>query len=150
MSYWLMKSEPDVFSIDDLKRTGTEHWDGVRNFQVRNMLRDNFCRGDLAFFYHSNCKIPGIAGIMTVSREGYPDFTALDPESKYYDPKSTADNPRWYMVDVKFKRKLKRLIPLDDLKNDPELRDLPLVKRGNRLSIMSLTETQWQRILSHE
>ncbi|HEX7027955.1 MAG TPA: EVE domain-containing protein [Gammaproteobacteria bacterium] len=150
MSYWLMKSEPDVFSIDDLKRVGTEHWDGVRNFQVRNMLRDNFRRGDLAFFYHSSCEIPGIAGIMSVSREGYPDFTALDPESTYYDPKSTADNPRWYMVDVKFKRKLKRLIPLEELKSDPELQDLSLVKRGNRLSIMPLTEMQWQRILSHE
>lgn len=150
MNYWLMKSEPDVFSIDDLKRVGTERWDGVRNYQVRNMLRDDFRKGDQAFFYHSSCKIPGVAGIMTVSREGYPDFTALDPDSKYYDPKSTADNPRWYMVNVKFKRKLNRVIPLEALKSDPELQDLPLVKRGNRLSIMPLTEAQWHRILSHE
>lgn len=150
MNYWLMKSEPDVFGIDDLERVGTEHWDGVRNYQVRNMLRDDFRKGDLAFLYHSSCKIPGVAGIMSVTRAGYPDFTALDPESKYYDPKSTAASSRWYMVDVKFKRKLKRVIPLETLKNDPALHDMPLVKRGNRLSIIPLTEMQWQRILSHE
>lgn len=150
MNYWLMKSEPDVFGIDDLQRAGTEHWDGVRNYQVRNMLRDDFRKGDLAFFYHSSCKIPGVAGIMSIARAGYPDFTALDPESKYYDPKSTPDTPRWYMVDVKFKRKLKHVIPLETLKNDPELQDLPLIKRGNRLSIIPLTEMQWHRILSHE
>lgn len=150
MRYWLMKSEPDVFSIDDLNRVGTEHWDGVRNYQVRNMLRDDFRKGDLAFFYHSSCKIPGIAGIMTVARGGYPDFTALDPNSKYYDPQSSADNPRWYMVDVKFKRKLKNIIPLETLKSDPGLQDMPLVKRGNRLSIIPLTVMQWHRILSHE
>lgn len=150
MNYWLMKSEPDVFGIDDLKRVGTEHWDGVRNYQVRNMLRDDFCKGDLAFFYHSNCKTPGIAGIMSVTRTAYPDLTAFDPNSRYYDPKSTPDNPRWYMVDVKFKRKLKRVIPLETLKHDPELQDMPLVKRGNRLSIVPVTEIQWHRILSYE
>lgn len=150
MNYWLMKSEPDVFSIDDLKRVGTEHWDGVRNYQVRNMLRDDFSKGDLAFFYHSNCKTPGIAGIMSVTRTAYPDLTAFDPGSRYYDPKSTPDTPRWYMVDVKFKRKLKRVIPLETLKSDPELQDMPLVKRGNRLSIVPVTEIQWHRILSYE
>jgi predicted RNA-binding protein with PUA-like domain len=150
MNYWLMKSEPDVFSIDDLKRVGTEHWDGVRNYQVRNMLRDDFRKGDLAFFYHSNCKTPGIAGIMSVTRTAYPDLTAFDPGSRYYDPKSTPDTPRWYMVDVKFKRKLKRVIPLETLKSDPELQDMPLVKRGNRLSIVPVTEIQWHRILSYE
>ena len=150
MNYWIMKSEPDVFGIDDLKRKQTEHWDGVRNYQVRNMLRDNFKKGDLAFFYHSSCDIPGIAGIMTVASDGYPDFTAQNPESKYYDPKSTPENPRWYMVDVRYKRKLKRIITLEELKNDPKLQNLPIVKRGNRLSIIPISEIHWLRILSHE
>jgi predicted RNA-binding protein with PUA-like domain len=150
MNYWLMKSEPDEFSIDDLHRVKTEKWNGVRNYQVRNMLRDDFREGDLAFFYHSSCAIPGIAGIMKVSRTGYPDLTAHDPESKYYDPKSSPEDPRWYMVDVSFERKLKQFITLEILKKDPELQGLPLLKRGNRLSITPLTEQQWQRILSHE
>lgn len=150
MNYWIMKSEPDAFSIDDLKRMGTEHWDGIRNYQVRNMLRDDFKKGDQAFFYHSSCKIPGIAGIITIACDGYPDFTAQDPESKYHDPKSTADNPRWYMVDVKYKRKLKHLISLETLKHDPQLQDLAIVKRGNRLSIVPISEEHWHRILSHE
>ena len=111
---WLMKSEPDVFGIDDLlQRPGkTEPWDGVRNYQARNMMRDEMEKGDLVFFYHSNCDAPGIVGIMTVAREGYPDPTAFDPDTKYFDPKSDPDKPRWYMVDVKYKRKLKRTITL--------------------------------------
>ncbi|RMG59240.1 MAG: EVE domain-containing protein, partial [Gammaproteobacteria bacterium] len=115
MNYWLMKSEPDVYGIDDLEREGTDHWDGVRNYQARNMMRDQMKKGDLVFFYHSNTEVPGIVGIMEVAREGYPDPTAFDPEAKYYDPKSDPDNPRWYMVDVKFVRKLKRVIPLAEL-----------------------------------
>lgn len=150
MNYWLMKSEPDEFSIDDLRRVKTEKWNGVRNYQVRNMLRDDFRLGDLAFFYHSSCAIPGIAGIMSISRAGYPDFTAHDPESKYYDPKSSPENPRWHMVDVSFERKLEHIITLETLKKDPELQGFPLLKRGNRLSITPLTEQQWRRILSHE
>ena len=152
MNYWLMKSEPDVFGIDDLKAAPkrTEHWDGVRNYQARNMMRDEMKRGDLVFFYHSNCKTPGIVGIAKVVKEGYPDFTAFDSKSKYFDPKSTTDNPRWFMVDVKFVRKLKRTIALEELKGDRHLAGFPLIRRGNRLSIMPVTERQWHYILSLE
>ncbi len=109
-----MKSEPDVFGIDHLekRRRQTEHWDGVRNYQARNFMRDSMKKGDQVFFYHSNCDQPGIVGIAEVVKEGYPDHTAFDPESKYYDPKSTPENPRWFMVDVKFVRRLKRTISL--------------------------------------
>jgi predicted RNA-binding protein with PUA-like domain len=154
MNYWLMKSEPDVFGIDDLKAAPrkTDHWDGVRNYQARNMMRDEMKRGDLAFFYHSNTKEPGIVGIMEVVREGYPDFTAWDPKSKYYDPKSTPEDPRWFMVDLRYKRKLKRVITLQELKDEhaEALADLPLLRRGNRLSIMPVTAEQWEYILALE
>lgn len=152
MNYWLMKSEPDVFGIDHLRKRPkqTEHWDGVRNYQARNMLRDQMQVGDRIFFYHSNCTEPGIVGIARIVRAGYPDHTALDPEGKYHDPKSTPENPRWYMVDVKFERKLARTITLDELKGHPELADMPLVRRGNRLSIMPVTAAQWEFILSLE
>ncbi|OOG24800.1 EVE domain-containing protein [Thioalkalivibrio denitrificans] len=147
MAYWLMKSEPDVFGIDDLKRVKVEPWDGVRNYQARNMMRDEMKKGDQAFFYHSNCEVPGIVGIMTIARAGYPDDTAFDPEAKYYDPKSDPDNPRWYRVDVRFKRKFRKVIPLSELKTCPELADMPLVRKGNRLSIMPVTPEQWQFIM---
>lgn len=150
MNYWLMKSEPDVFGIDHLKAVKVEPWDGVRNYQARNMMRDQMKKGDLVFFYHSNTDVPGIVGIMEVVKEGYPDHTAFDPEAKYYDPKSDPDNPRWYMVDVKFKRKLKRTIALSELKERPELEEMPLVRKGNRLSIMPVTREQWDFILSLE
>lgn len=150
MQYWLMKSEPDVFGIDHLKEVGVEPWDGVRNYQARNMMRDEMKKGDKVFFYHSNCKEPGIVGIMSVVREGYPDHTAFDPEQKYYDPKSDPDNPRWFMVDVKFSRKLKRTISLQELKADPALQGMPLVRKGNRLSIMPVTAEQWEHILGME
>ena len=152
MNYWLMKSEPDVFSIDDLQaRPGkTEHWDGVRNYQARNMMRDQMKKGDLVFFYHSNCQVPGIVGIAQVVRAGYPDFTAMNPESKYYDPKHDADHPRWYMVDVKFKRKFKRTISLEELKTLPELEGMPLVRKGNRLSVMPVAAEHWEIILGLE
>lgn len=152
MNYWLMKSEPDVYGIDHLQKAPkkTDTWDGVRNYQVRNMMRDDMRKGDLAFFYHSNCKEPGIAGIMKIVREGYPDFTAFDPKEKYFDPKSDPDNPRWYMVDVRYVKKLKRVITLTELKTHAELEDLPLVRRGNRLSAMPVTEAQWNFILSLE
>ena len=154
MNYWLMKSEPDVFGIDHLKAMPkrTEHWDGVRNYQARNMMRDDMKKGDLVFFYHSNCDEPGIVGIMQVVREGYPDHTAFDSEQKYYDPKSDPDNPRWFMVDVKYKRHLKRVISLRELKErmDPELAEMPLMRKGNRLSIMPVTEAQWEFILGLE
>ena len=152
MNYWLMKSEPDAFSIDDLQkaRGKKDHWDGIRNYQARNMMRDAMKKGDLVFFYHSNCRGPGIAGIMKIVREGYPDHTAFDLRSKYYDPKSDPDNPRWFMVDVQFVRKLSRVIPLSELKEHPRLDDMQLVKRGNRLSIMSVNKKQWDTILEME
>lgn len=147
-----MKSEPDVFGIDHLhaRPRKTEHWDGVRNYQARNMLRDAMKKGDLAFFYHSNCEQPGIVGTVKIVRAGYPDHTAFDPESKYFDPKSDPDNPRWYMVDVKFQRKLKRVITLNELKEYPQLRECPLVRRGNRLSIMPITQAQWDFVMGLE
>lgn len=147
-----MKSEPDVFGIDHLKAMPDkiEHWDGVRNYQARNMMRDDMKKGDLVFFYHSNCKEPGIVGIMQVVKESYPDFTSWDPEAKYFDPKSSAENPRWFMVDVKFKRKLKRTITLHELKEMPGLEEMALVRRGNRLSIMPVSEQEWGLILAAE
>jgi predicted RNA-binding protein with PUA-like domain len=148
VNYWLLKSEPDVFGIDDLagKPNATEHWDGVRNYQARNFMRA-MRGGDQAFFYHSNCDPPGIVGIVEVVREAYPDHTAWDPESKYYDPASTPDNPRWFMVDVRLVRKLPRLVSLAELRADPALAELPLVRRGNRLSVMPVPAHTWQVVL---
>ena len=152
MNYWLVKSEPDEFSIDDLYRRPkrTEHWDGVRNYQARNFMRDGMKKGDQVFFYHSNCDTPGIVGIARVVREAYPDHTAFDPEDPHYDPKSDPENPRWLMVDVKYVRKLKRTIPLSELKDNPALEDMALVRKGNRLSVMPVTAEQWQTILDME
>ena len=150
MAYWLMKSEPDAFSIDDLERVGTEPWDGIRNYQVRNMIRDEMKPGDRALFYHSNTKVPGIVGIMDIVSDARPDPTAFDPDEKYYDPKSDPDKPRWLLVDVKYVRHTKRVIPLPELKADPALEEMPLVRRGNRLSIMPVSEDQWEHILSLE
>lgn len=152
MKYWLMKSEPEAFSIEDLRQrpNQTEHWDGVRNYQARNMMRDDMKVGDQIFFYHSNCKLPGIVGIAEVVKESYPDFTAFDSEDKHFDPKSNPDKPTWFMVDVKFVRTLKRTISLQELKQKPELTDLALVRRGNRLSIMPVTAQQWTTILELE
>lgn len=147
-----MKSEPGEFSIDDLEQMPdqTEHWDGVRNYQARNMMRDDMKIDDLAFFYHSNCKEPGIVGVMKVGRESYPDFTAFDPNDKHFDSKSEQDNPRWFMVDIRFVRKLNRVLSLRELKSYPALEGLALVRRGNRLSIMPVTEEQWHFILALE
>ncbi|MFO7582701.1 EVE domain-containing protein [Guyparkeria sp.] len=150
MAYWLMKSEPDAFSIDDLERVGTEPWDGIRNYQARNMIRDEMKPGDRAFFYHSNTKVPGIVGIMEIVSEPKPDPTAFDPDEKYHDPKSDPDKPRWYLVDVKYIRHTKRVIPLTELKADPALEEMPLVRRGNRLSVMPVTEEQFEHIVSLE
>ncbi len=150
MNYWLMKSEPDAFSLDDLEAVESEPWDGVRNYQARNMMRDQMKVGDRIFFYHSNCKVPGIVGIAEVVREGYPDHTAFDPEAGYFDPKSDPDKPRWYMVDVRFVRRLKRTISLQELKEHPELAAMPLVRKGNRLSVMPVAEADWHFILGLE
>ena len=155
MSYWLFKSEPDVFGIDDLAEqpASTDHWDGVRNYQARNFMRDRMQQGELGFFYHSNTQVPGIVGIVEIAREGYPDHTAFDPEDPHYDPKSDPDNPRWYMVDVRLVRRLERTISLTELKglaDRPELEEFPLVRKGNRLSVMPVTEEQWNFILGLE
>ncbi len=145
-----MKSEPGCFSIDDLKNSPnkTTHWDGVRNYQARNMMRDQMKQGDLAFFYHSNCNPPGIVGIMSITKEGYPDFTAFDPNNEHYDPKSNQENPRWWMVDVKFKQKFDDGISLDQLKQNPALANMQLLRKGNRLSVMPVSATEWDAILA--
>jgi len=149
MRHWLFKSEPTTFSIDALKvcPKRTTCWDGVRNYQARNMLRDDIHAGDLAFFYHSNCTPPGIVGIMEIVSAGYIDHTAHDPYSDHYDPTSTAENPRWFMVDVKFSKKFKKIIALDDLKTYPALSNMQVARKGNRLSITPVTPEEWQQIL---
>lgn len=153
MNYWLIKSEPDAFSIDDLKNAPgkKEHWDGIRNYQARNFIRDDMKKGDLVFFYHSSCAEPGIVGICEVVSDAYPDHTAFDPTGKYYDAGSTPENPRWLMRDIKFRRKTKRLIGLAEIKQHAErLEGFPLIRRGNRLSIMPVSREHWDFILSLE
>jgi predicted RNA-binding protein with PUA-like domain len=152
MKYWLMKSEPEEFSIDDLQKRPkkTEHWDGVRNYQARNFMRDEMKLGDQVFFYHSNCDEPGIVGIAEVVKEGYPDFTAWDPNDKHYDPKTDPENPRWMMVDIRFVRKFVNTVSLKALKANPALKDMRLIQRGNRLSVMPVEKKEWQEILKME
>ena len=150
MAHWLMKSEPSEFGIDDLEARGAEPWDGIRNYQARNMIRDEMKPGDQAFFYHSSCEVPGIVGIMEIATAAYPDPTAFDPADKHFDPASDPDDPRWYLVDVRFGRRLGRTIPLSELKSYPELAALPLVRRGNRLSVMPVAKDEWEFILSLE
>ena len=152
MKYWLLKSEPEMFGIDDLANMPkkTEHWDGIRNYQVRNMMRDEMKKGDLCFFYHSSCKEPGIVGVIRIVKEAYPDFTAFEPNEKYYDPKSKLENPRWLMVDVQLIRKFKRIISLQELKSYKTLSEMIILRRGNRLSITSVTKKHWDFILKLE
>jgi predicted RNA-binding protein with PUA-like domain len=147
MRFWLMKSEPNVFSIDDLmeRPNQTEPWEGVRNYQARNFMRE-MESGDLAFFYHSNCKEAGIVGVMKVVKTAYVDDSALDENSAYFDAKSTFEKPRWWLVDVQFVEKFERTITLQNLKTKVELVDFKLVQRGNRLSILPVMETQWDFI----
>jgi predicted RNA-binding protein with PUA-like domain len=152
MKHWLMKSEPDVFGIDHLagapKRTTA--WEGVRNYQARNMLRDDFRIGDLAFFYHSSCEVPGIAGIVKVVREAYPDPTQFDRASEYHDAKSTREAPRWFCVDVKLEKRLEPVITLPELREHASgaLREMVILKRGNRLSITPVTASEWRCIVA--
>jgi len=152
MNYWLLKSEPDCFGIDHLQKRPkqTEHWDGVRNYQARNFLRDDLHKGDRAFFYHSSCPEPGIAGIVRIVRAGYPDHTAWNPDSEHFDPKSTPDHPVWYMVDVQLERVFHHPILLVQLKQNPALKNMKLLQRGNRLSILPVTGKEWRAILNME
>ena len=150
MNYWLMKSEPDDYSIDDLERDGVEMWDGIRNYQARNTMRDDMKVGDEVFFYHSSCKVPGIVGIARVASEPYPDPTQFDTKSKYYDPKSDKADPRWCLVDIEFVRKTSRNITLTEIKAEKSLADMVLTRKGNRLSIMPVSKAHWKKILSLE
>lgn len=143
MSIWLMKSEPDVFSIDDLKAASgkTTHWEGVRNYQARNFMRDDMKKGDLVLFYHSNCKEPGIVGLAEVaSKEAYPDESQFDPKSNYHDPKASRDNPRWMLVDVRYKKALAKPVTLKEIKAHPKLKEMKVAQRGMRLSIQPVEE----------
>jgi predicted RNA-binding protein with PUA-like domain len=154
MQYWLLKSEPETFSIDDLAAaTGKSTcWDGVRNYQVRNFMRDTMRAGDQAFFYHSSCAIPGITGVVTITKAGYPDHTQFDARHDHYDPDSKPDAPRWLMVDVKLQRKFKRIVTLDELRQygGKQLKELLILKRGNRLSVTPVSKQEWQFILGLE
>ena len=148
MAYWLMKSEPDVYGIDDLAAAPgkTDHWDGVRNYQARNLLRDEIKKGDLVLFYHSNANPPGVAGVAEVVKEGYPDHTQFDPKDPHYDPKSKPEDPRWYMVDVKYKKAFKRYVPLAELRDDPKLDGMPLLQRGQRLSVQPVSAKHFRHV----
>ena len=150
--YWLMKSEPDAFSIDDLQRVGTEPWNGVRNYQARNFMRDGMQVGDGILFYHSNTKVPGIVGTATVASAAYPDDTQFNPKSDYFDPRASREQPRWYLVDVAFERKLAQVIALDEIKQlaDALGEGFPLTAKGNRLSVFPVTAAQWKLLLSLE
>jgi predicted RNA-binding protein with PUA-like domain len=149
MKYWLMKSEPDVFSFSDLKKRPkqTEPWNGVRNYQARNFMRDEMSPGDLVLFYHSSCDVPGIAGIAKVASKAYPDDTQFDKKSEYFDPKATQENPRWFLVDVAFEKDLDQYIPLEELKKHKTLEEMRLLQRGNRLSILPVTPAEFKFIL---
>ena len=148
--YWLMKSEPSCFSFDDLKQMPkrTEQWDGVRNYQARNYLRDEIKVGDGVLFYHSNCQEPAIVGLAKVVRDGYPDHTALDPREKHFDPKSTDDKPLWFMVDVQYLCPLPQPLSRDDLRQHPLLAGMGVLRKGNRLSVQSVLAEEWQAILA--
>jgi len=145
--YWLMKSEPDVFSIEDLERKKKTSWDGVRNYQARNFMRDEMRVGDMVLFYHSNATPPGVAGIARVCSEAHPDLTAQNPLSPYYDPKATPDHPVWMMVDVEFVERFARVLPLDTLKADGTLQTMLVIKRGMRLSVQPVEPGHFARVL---
>ena len=146
MQYWLMKSEPDVYGIDTLEKEGKTHWDGIRNYQARNFMRDQMRIGDQVLFYHSNARPPGVAGLAQVCSKPYPDFTAWDQTSDYYAPKSTPDKPIWVMVDVQFVEKFPTLVSLETIKTIPECHDMLLIKKGQRLSIQPITQLHYDTI----
>jgi predicted RNA-binding protein with PUA-like domain len=145
--YWLIKSEPDVFSIDDLKKASKTCWDGVRNYQARNFMRDTMAIGDLVLFYHSNAEPPGVAGIAQVCSKAYPDHTAWDASDHHYDPKTDKNNPTWMMVDVKFVEKFKHFVSLDDLRAEPKLADMLVLKRGQRLSVQPVEKSDFETVV---
>lgn len=146
MKYWLMKNEPEAFSIDDLRRVKVEPWDGIRNYQARNFMRDDMAIGDQAFFYHSSCEVPGIVGFMEIASEAYLDHTAFDTKEYYYDPKSKRKDPTWIMVDVKFVSKLDSIVTLQELRKHKKLEGMRLLQRGNRLSITPVEKKHWDYI----
>ncbi|MBI4549462.1 MAG: EVE domain-containing protein [Candidatus Omnitrophica bacterium] len=145
-NYWLLKSEPEAYSIDDLSRDKSTYWDGVRNYQARNFLRDSLKKGDRVFFYHSNAEPPGIAGIAEVTKEGYPDPSQFDPKDVHYDAKSDPRDPTWFVVEIKFVKKFREVIPLERLKKVPALAQMPLLRRGQRLSVQPVAEKEWKAI----
>ena len=147
MKHWLIKSEPDVFGIDDLKRVKREPWNGVRNYQARNYMWKDMQVGDLALFYHSNATPPGVAGVAKVVSEPYPDKTQFDEKSEYFDPKSNPDNPRWWLVDFEFVAKFAELLPLETLKSDEILKDMVVSQKGTRLSITPVEKPHFTRVL---
>jgi predicted RNA-binding protein with PUA-like domain len=147
IKYWLMKSEPNAYSIDDLVRDKKTHWDGVRNYQARNFMRDDMKKGDKALFYHSNAKPTAVVGVCEIIKEGYPDFTAFDPEDKHFDPKSKEDKPTWMMVDIKIIEKLKHPVTLEEIKENSKLQNMRLVQRGNRLSVMPVEKDEFNEII---
>jgi predicted RNA-binding protein with PUA-like domain len=148
--YWLLKSDPESFSFDDLWSlpARTTHWDGVRNFQARNFLRDEMKKGDLAFFYHSGGDDPGVVGIVEVVREGYPDHTAFDPKDSHFDPKSKKDSPTWSMIDIHAVERFPRPVSLAEMRTRPELEGLPLLQKGNRLSVQKVGSTEWNAVVA--
>ncbi|MEC7706412.1 MAG: EVE domain-containing protein [Candidatus Thermoplasmatota archaeon] len=146
MLFWLMKSEPHVYPWEQLVEDGDTHWDGVRNYQARNIMRDDMQVGDFVLFYHSNCKPPHVAGIARVCREAYPDFTALDPDSNYFDPKSSPDNPRWMMVDIEAVEPLSEIVSLGDMRENELLEGMPLLRKGQRLSVQSVSEQHFKTV----
>ena len=150
MTHWLVKSEPDVYGIDELARDHSAMWDGIRNYQARNMMRDDMRIGEQVLYYHSSCPEPGVAGVAKVASAPYPDPTQFDKRSPYFDPKSDPADPRWILVDLAFVRKLRRTITLAELKADPLLAGMILIRRGNRLSIMPVEPEHFRRILSLE
>ena len=152
MKYWLFKTEPETFGIEHLARAkhATAPWDGVRNYQARNMLRDEIAKGDLGFLYHSSCEVPGIAGVVRIVRAGYPEAAALDPKHAYFDPKSDAGAPRWYSVDIRLERRIDPPITLETLRKHAHrsLKEMVILRRGNRLSVTPVSDREWKFILS--
>jgi len=145
--YWLVKSEPSAYSIDDLMHDKITHWDGVRNYQARNYMRDEMKLGDKVLFYHSNAEPTAVVGVCEVAKEGYPDFSAFDPEDKHFDPKSKIDSPTWIMVDIKIIEKFIRPVALDEIKGNSKLQNMKLVQRGNRLSVMPIDKNEFNEIM---